>query len=127
MKKDMISAVAGALAYALLAGCTAAEQQLPFEDVEYVKDFPVTYDVRNGRVVETGRIGLLDIMLCGSDTLLIATQDNGGFISAMNLDDGTMIVVEDGRRMIGKTADITVTSVLQTSAGRMIFGRLKKG
>lgn len=41
------------------------------------------------------------------------------------LDDGTMIVVEDGRRMIGKTADINVTSVLQTSAGRMIFGRLK--
>ena len=41
------------------------------------------------------------------------------------LDDGTMIVVEDGRRMIGKTTDINVTSVLQTSAGRMIFGRLK--
>lgn len=41
------------------------------------------------------------------------------------LDDGTMIVVEDGRKMIGKTASINVTSVLQTSAGRMIFGRLK--
>lgn len=41
------------------------------------------------------------------------------------LDDGTMIVVEDGRRKIGQTADINVTSVLQTSAGRMIFGRLK--
>jgi len=42
------------------------------------------------------------------------------------LDDGTMIVVEDGRRKIGHTADINVTSVLQTAAGRMIFGRLKK-
>ena len=42
------------------------------------------------------------------------------------LDDGTMVVVEDGRRMIGKTAEINVTSVLQTSAGRMIFGRIKK-
>lgn len=42
------------------------------------------------------------------------------------LDDGTMIVVEDGRKMIGKTVGISVTSVLQTSAGRMIFGRLKK-
>ncbi|MGI6212847.1 MAG: PIN/TRAM domain-containing protein [Anaerovoracaceae bacterium] len=41
------------------------------------------------------------------------------------LDDGTMIVVENGRRMIGKTAKIKVTSVFQTSAGRMIFGRLK--
>lgn len=42
------------------------------------------------------------------------------------LDDGTMIVVEDGRGKIGKTVDIGVTSVLQTAAGRMIFGRLKK-
>lgn len=41
------------------------------------------------------------------------------------LDDGTMIVVEDGRKKIGQTTDINVTSVLQTSAGRMIFGRLK--
>ena len=41
------------------------------------------------------------------------------------LDDGTMIVVEDGRNEIGKTVDINVTSVLQTAAGRMIFGRLK--
>ena len=41
------------------------------------------------------------------------------------LDDGTMIVAEDGRKMIGKTTKLTVTSVLQTSAGKMIFGRLK--
>ena len=41
------------------------------------------------------------------------------------LDDGTMIVVEDGRKYIGKTLDITVTSVLQTAAGRMIFGKVK--
>ena len=42
------------------------------------------------------------------------------------LDDGTMIVVEDGRKHIGTTVDISVTSVLQTAAGRMIFGRTKK-
>ncbi len=41
------------------------------------------------------------------------------------LDDGTMIVVEDGRKFIGQDVDITVTSVLQTSAGRMIFGKIK--
>ncbi len=41
------------------------------------------------------------------------------------LDDGTMIVVEDGKKFIGKTVDITVTSVLQTAAGRMIFGKVK--
>ncbi|MBU0951348.1 MAG: TRAM domain-containing protein [Elusimicrobia bacterium] len=37
------------------------------------------------------------------------------------LDDGTMIVVEDGRKHIGKKVDVIVTSALQTSAGRMIF------
>ena len=41
------------------------------------------------------------------------------------LDDGTMIVVEDGRREIGKVVEINVTSVLQTAAGRMVFGKLK--
>ncbi len=40
------------------------------------------------------------------------------------LDDGTMVVVDHARRLIGKTADIAVTSVLQTTAGKMIFGRL---
>jgi len=42
------------------------------------------------------------------------------------LDDGTMIVVDNGRRQIGKTIDVLVTSVLQTPAGRMIFARLKE-
>jgi uncharacterized protein YacL len=39
------------------------------------------------------------------------------------LDDGTMIVVEEGRRFIGQTVNLTVTKVLQTAAGRMIFAR----
>ncbi len=41
------------------------------------------------------------------------------------LDDGTMVVVEQGRNAIGHEVDITVTSVLQTPAGRMIFGRIE--
>ncbi|MFC7061797.1 PIN/TRAM domain-containing protein [Halobacillus seohaensis] len=41
------------------------------------------------------------------------------------LDDGTMIVVEEGKNYIGKTIEVIVTSVLQTSAGRMIFARPK--
>ena len=41
------------------------------------------------------------------------------------LEDGTMIVIENGKALIGEDADIVVTSVLQTSAGRMIFARLK--
>jgi uncharacterized protein YacL len=40
------------------------------------------------------------------------------------LDDGTMLVCEDGASMIGKESDVVVKSVLQSSAGRMIFGRL---
>lgn len=40
------------------------------------------------------------------------------------LDDGTMVVVDNARKLIGKNADIAVTSVLQTTAGKMIFGRL---
>ena len=39
------------------------------------------------------------------------------------LDDGTMVVVDNARKMISKTIDISVTSVLQTTAGKMIFGK----
>jgi uncharacterized protein YacL len=39
------------------------------------------------------------------------------------LDDGTMVVVDNAKRMISKTVDIAVTSVLQTTAGKMIFGK----
>ncbi len=42
------------------------------------------------------------------------------------LEDGTMIVVEGGRRWIGTSSQVVVTSVLQTSAGRMIFARPKQ-
>ncbi len=42
------------------------------------------------------------------------------------LDDGTMVVVDNAKRCIGKNVDVIVTSVLQTSAGRMIFTRLKE-
>ena len=40
------------------------------------------------------------------------------------LDDGTMVVVDNAKKMISKTIDITVTTVLQTTAGKMIFGKL---
>src|SRR5712671_6901319 len=39
------------------------------------------------------------------------------------LDDGTMVVIDNARKMIGKTIDVSVTSVLQTTAGKMIFGK----
>jgi uncharacterized protein YacL len=43
------------------------------------------------------------------------------------LDDGTMVVVDNARKMIGRTIDVVVTSVLQTTAGKMIFGRFIDG
>jgi len=43
------------------------------------------------------------------------------------LDDGTMVVIENARRFIGKEVEVSVTSVLQTTAGRMIFSEIKNG
>jgi len=42
------------------------------------------------------------------------------------LDDGTMVVIEDGRSHLDRSVSVTVTKVLQTAAGRMVFGRLTK-
>jgi uncharacterized protein YacL len=42
------------------------------------------------------------------------------------LEDGTMVVVEQGRAYLNQEVTITVTSVLQTPAGRMIFGRIER-
>ena len=42
------------------------------------------------------------------------------------LDDGTMVVVDDARKNLGKSVDVVVTSVLQTTSGRMIFAKLKE-
>jgi uncharacterized protein YacL len=42
------------------------------------------------------------------------------------LDDGTMVVIENARKLIGKNVEVVVTSVLQTTAGRMIFAKMKE-
>lgn len=42
------------------------------------------------------------------------------------LDDGTMVVVDEGRQLIGKNVDVVVTSMLQTTAGKMIFGKITR-
>lgn len=97
----------------------------------------VTNDFNLNKVATINGVGVLNInelantlkpvVLPGEEmtvTLVKQGKDNSQAIAY--LDDGTMIVVEDGRRKIGKTTRINVTSVLQTSAGRMIFGRLKK-
>ena len=50
-------------------------------------------------------------------------KENGQGVGYLN--DGTMIVIEGGKAFLGETADVTVTSVLQTSAGRMVFAKIK--
>lgn len=42
------------------------------------------------------------------------------------LDDGTMVVIENGKKLLGEEVDVIVSSVLQTSAGKMIFSRIKE-
>ena len=42
------------------------------------------------------------------------------------LDDGTMVVVDDAKKLLGKSVDVVVTSVLQTTSGRMIFAKLRE-
>ncbi len=70
---------------------------------------------------------LKPVVLPGEDMQIFLVKEGKENNQAIAyLDDGTMIVVEDGKRFIGDTIDVTVTSVLQTSAGRMIFAKPKK-
>ena len=64
-----------------------------------------TYDILNGDTLDV--------------TIVKEGREQGQGIAY--LEDGTMIVVEDGKKFIGQTINVAVTSVLQTSAGRMIF------
>ena len=69
---------------------------------------------------------LKPVVLSGEDmTLFLVKEGKESNQAVAYLDDGTMIVVEDGRKFIGKTVQVSVTSVLQTSAGRMIFAKIK--
>ena len=70
---------------------------------------------------------LKPVVLPGEDMQLFLVKEGKEQNQAVAyLDDGTMIVVEEGRKYIGTTTEVMVTSVLQTSAGRMIFAKPKK-
>jgi len=69
---------------------------------------------------------LKPVVLPGEDmTLFLVKEGKENNQGVAYLDDGTMIVVEEGRKSIGQTVKVSVTSVLQTSAGRMIFAKIK--
>ena len=96
----------------------------------------VTNDFNLNKVALVKGIGVLNInelanavkpmVLPGEDmTVTLIKQGKDRQQAIGYLDDGTMIVVEDARKFIGQNIEIIVTSVLQTAAGRMIFGKVK--
>jgi uncharacterized protein YacL len=98
--------------------------------------FVVTNDYNLNKVAELQGVKVLNInelanaikpvVLPGEEmTVQIIKDGKESGQGVAYLDDGTMIVVENGRRVIGDTVTVLVTSVLQTAAGRMIFAKLK--
>lgn len=96
----------------------------------------VTNDFNLNKVAQVKGIGVLNInelanavkpmVLPGEEmTVTLIKQGKDRQQAIGYLEDGTMIVVEDSRKYIGETIDIITTSVLQTAAGRMIFGKVK--
>jgi uncharacterized protein YacL len=70
---------------------------------------------------------LKPIVLPGEEMRVLLLKEGKDSNQAIGyLDDGTMVVVENGRKRINDEVEVTVTSVLQTTAGRMIFTRLKE-
>ncbi len=122
---------------------TAAEKaldEIPEVDVKLLKlgqimnGKVVTNDFNLNKVAAIKGVEVLNInelantvkpvVLPGEEmTLFLVKEGKENNQAVAYLDDGTMIVVEDGRRYIGKTIKVLVTSVLQTSAGRMIFAK----
>jgi uncharacterized protein YacL len=96
----------------------------------------VTNDYNLNRVAELQGVRVLNInelanavkpvVLPGEDMRILVIQEGKEIGQGVGyLDDGTMVVIENGRRYIGEEVDVTVTRVLQTVAGRMIFAHLK--
>lgn len=121
--------------------------EMDFEDIvevdsklvklaQVLEGFVVTNDYNLNKVAELQGVKVLNInelanaikpvVLPGEEMIVQVIKDgkeSGQGVAY--LDDGTMIVVENGRRVMGDTVNVLVTSVLQTAAGRMIFAKLK--
>lgn len=98
----------------------------------------VTNDFNLNKVADLHGVAVLNIndlanavkpvVIPGEDMHVVVIKDGKEHNQGVAyLDDGTMIVVEDGKSYIGNAIDVVVTSVLQTSAGRMIFAKPKNG
>ena len=97
----------------------------------------VTNDFNLNKVAELQGVSVLNInelanalkpVVLPGETLKVFVMKEGKEYNqgVAYLDDGTMVVVENGRKLIGKNAEVSVTSVLQTTAGRMIFSKMKE-
>ncbi len=95
----------------------------------------VTNDFNLNKVAHLHRVDVLNIndlanalkpvVLPGEKMNILILKEGKEFNQGVGyLDDGTMVVVDHARRVIGRSVEITVTSVLQTASGKMIFGRL---
>lgn len=98
----------------------------------------VTNDFNLNKVADIHGVSVLNIndlanavkpvVIPGEDMHVVVIKDGKEHNQGVAyLDDGTMIVVEEGKCHIGNAIDVVVTSVLQTSAGRMIFAKPKNG
>lgn len=64
------------------SACRHSALQLPFDDIVYVKALPYSYELEEGTVIDFGKIGVQDLMLCDS-LLLLSSQNQNGFISCI--------------------------------------------
>jgi uncharacterized protein YacL len=96
----------------------------------------VTNDFNLNKVAELQGVTVLNInelanalkpvVLPGEEMRVAVVKEGKEFSQGVGyLDDGTMIVVEGGKRHIGETVEIVVSSLLQTTAGKMIFARMR--
>jgi uncharacterized protein YacL len=95
----------------------------------------VTNDFNLNKVARLHRVEVLNIndlanalkpvVLPGERMTILVLKEGKEFNQGVGyLDDGTMVVVDHARKLIGRSVDITVTSVLQTASGKMIFGKM---
>ena len=128
---------------------TSAEVRIIDDDAPHIKDVDlklievarrlqcklVTNDGNLGKLAQLQRVAVLNlnelanalkpVVLAGEALrVVIVKEGKEPDQGVAYLDDGTMVVVDHARRMISRNVEITVTSVLQTTAGKMIFGRM---
>jgi uncharacterized protein YacL len=95
----------------------------------------VTNDFNLNKVAQLHRVEVLNVndlanalkpvVLPGEKMHILILKEGKEYNQGVGyLDDGTMVVVDHARRVIGRSVEITVTSVLQTASGKMIFGKL---